>query len=123
MDRCLAASQARGLAGAQDPQGLVPILRVRVYLTLPTIKSGTGMSVSLVPLIYLNRSDLCVTRSANVARYQPYPYRAMLAGHSMPSRPTGSAWRPHQGWAPIAVLIHAIPSRVSTEDTGTAIEG
>ena len=39
------------------------------------------MSVSLVPLIYLNRSDLCVTRSANVARYQPYPCRAMLAGH------------------------------------------
>jgi hypothetical protein len=55
------------------------------------------MSVSLVPLIYLNRSDLRVARSANVARYQPYPYRAMLAGHSMPSRPTGSAWRPHQG--------------------------
>jgi len=81
------------------------------------------MSVSLVPLIYLNRSDLYVARSANVARYQPYPYRAMLAGHSMPSRPTGSAWRPHQGWAPIAVLIHAIPLRVSTEDTGTAIEG
>ena len=77
MDRCLAASQARGLAGAQDPQGLVPILRVRVYLTLPTIKSGTGMSVSLVPLIYLNRSDLRVARSANVA---------MLAGHSMPSQ-------------------------------------
>jgi hypothetical protein len=32
------------------------------------------MSVSLVPLIYLNRSDLRVARSANVARYQPYPY-------------------------------------------------
>jgi hypothetical protein len=80
------------------------------------------MSVSLVPLIYLNRSDLYVARSANVARYQPYPYRAMLAGHSMPSRPTGSAWRPHQGWAPIAVLIDVIPLRVSTEDTGTAIE-
>jgi hypothetical protein len=43
------------------------------------------MSVSLVPLIYLNRSDLYVARSANVARYQPYPYRAMLAGHSMQS--------------------------------------
>ena len=81
------------------------------------------MSVSLVPLIYLNRSDLYVARSANVARYQPYPYRAMLAGPSMPSRPTGSAWRPHQGRAPIAVLIHAIPLRVSTEDIGTAIGG
>ena len=79
------------------------------------------MSVSLVPLIYLNRSDLYVARSANVARYQPYPYRAMFAGHSMQSACRECVAT--TSGIPIAVLIHAIPSRVSTEDTGRAIGG
>ena len=40
------------------------------------------MSVSLVPLIYLNRSDLYVARSANVARV-PTTTRTMLARQSI----------------------------------------
>jgi hypothetical protein len=121
MDRCLAASQARGLAGVQDRQGLAPILRVRVCIQ-PCRRSNQAqaLSVSLVPLIYLNRSDLRVALSAN-ARHQPYPYRAMFAGHSMQSACRECVAT--TSGIPIAVLIHAIPSRVSTEDTGTAIEG
>ena len=73
INQCLAASQARGLAGAQGRQGLVPILRrdVRIETCLSNqVQALSGF-----------RSDLCGARSTNNSGYQPWP-----AGRSPISR-------------------------------------